>query len=172
MKKIITMLAIAIYSIGFSQTETKTTVAVNEVSKPKLYEGTKVQASLVKDLKGGNVNVGEQIDFLLSEPIILGDRVICQKGAKILGTVTEARSSGVLGRKGKLAFSIDFLYMPSGQVIALRSQNNKRLNGSGVAVVAGAILLTPLSLLIPGKGAKFKEGTVFECFVDKDTFID
>lgn len=116
--------------------------------------------------------MGTQVDFVLAEPIIIGDRVIVQKGAKILGAITEVLSRGVIGRKRNLAFSIDFLYMPSGQVIALRSQKNNQLNGSGVAVVAGAVLLTPLSLLIPGKGVKFKEGTTFDCYVQKDTFIE
>lgn len=171
MKKILTVVVFAISTIAICQTEVKTEVKT-EVQKPKIYEGTIIKATLTKELRGGDVNVGTQVDFILAEPIIIGDRVIVQKGAKILGAITEARSSGVLGRKGKLAFSIDFLYMPSGQVVALRSQQNKQLNGSGTAVVVGAVLLTPLSLLIPGKGAKFAAGTVFDCYVQKDTFID
>lgn len=164
MKKILTFIAIAIVSVGYSQ---------SEVKKAKLYEGTIIKAALTKDLKGGSVETGQQIEFILAEPIIIGDKVICQKGARIVGTITEARSSGILGRKGKLAFDINFLYMPSGQVIVLKSDNNsKKLNSSTAVVVASAVIFAPVALFIPGKGAKYVAGTTFDAFVEKDTFID
>ncbi len=115
------------------------------------------------------MQVGNQIEFSLAQPIVVGDQVVVSPGAKILGTVTEARSSGVLGRKGKLAFDIEYLYLNNGQVVKLSGQNAKNLKGSGVAVAATAVVLTPLGLLIPGKGAKFEAGTVFDAYVAKDT---
>ena len=164
MKKIIIALLL-IANASFAQT-------APEASKGKLYQGTLIKCALTNTLKGGSTEVGKQVDLTLSEPIIIGDRVVVQKGAKIVGSVTDARSSGVLGRKGKLAFSIDYLYLPSGQVIALTSQNEKRLNGSGAAVVVGAVLVAPVALFIVGKGAKYEAGTVFDAFVSKETIID
>jgi hypothetical protein len=107
----------------------------------------------------------------LKEPIVVGDQVVVSPGAKILGSVTEARSSGVLGRKGKLAFDIEFLYLDSGQVVKLTGKSAKNLKGSGAIVAATAVVLTPLGLLIPGKGAKFEAGTIVDAYIAKDTEI-
>lgn len=94
-----------------------------------------------------------------------------QKGAKITGTITEAERSKALGKKGKLAFSIDYMYLPNGKVVKLRSQIAKNLKGSGAAVAAGAVLLSPVALLFNGKNAKYEKGTVFNAYVDKDTVL-
>ena len=165
MKKII-IAVLLVANVCFGQNST------TEVQKAKLYQGTMIKCALNNTLKGGSTEVGKQVDLTLAEPIIIGDKVIVQKGAKILGSITDARSSGILGRKGKLAFSIDYLYMPNGQVIQLTSQNEKRLNGSGAAVVVTAVLVAPVALFIVGKGAKYESGTVFDAFIAKDTFID
>lgn len=68
--------------------------------------------------------------------------------------------------KGELAFSIEYLYLPNGNVIKLRNQVEKNLNGSGVGVAAGAILLTPLALFVRGKNAKYVTGDIFTAYVD------
>jgi hypothetical protein len=104
----------------------------------------------------------------LAEPIIINDKIVVAKGAKITGTVTEAEKAKALGKKGKLSFSIDYLYLSNGQVIKLRSSVKKNINGSGAAVAAGAILLSPVALLFNGKQAKYSEGEVFTAYVDKD----
>jgi hypothetical protein len=76
-----------------------------------------------------------------------------------------------LGKKGKLSFSIDYLYLPEGQIVRLRSQVEKNLNGRGEAVAAGAILLTPAALFIRGKNAKYEQGEIFTAYVDEDTSL-
>lgn len=134
-----------------------------------LQEGTIIKVALLNDISGKEVSVGQSIDFELSENVILNDKIVIAKGAKVSGTVTEAQRSKALGKKGKLAFSIDYLYLPNGKVIKLRSQIEKNLNGSGAAVAAGAILLSPVALLFNGKNAKYDKGEVFNAYIDKET---
>lgn len=134
-----------------------------------LQEGTIIKAALTKDISGKEVSIGQSIDFELYETVIFNDKILIHKGAKITGSVTEAQRSKALGKKGKLAFSIDYLYLPNGKVIKLRSQVEKNLKGSGAAVAAGAILLSPLALLFNGKNAKYEKGEVFTAYVDKET---
>jgi hypothetical protein len=134
-----------------------------------LQEGTIIKAALTNDISGKEVSVGQKIDFELSENILLNDKVVIPKGAKITGSVTEAQRSKALGKKGKLAFSIDYLYLADGKVIKLRSQVEKNLNGSGAAVAGGAILLSPVALLFHGKNAKYAKGEVFTAYIDKET---
>jgi hypothetical protein len=61
--------------------------------------------------------------------------------------------------------------LDGGQIVKLSGQNSKKLNGSGAIVATTAVLLTPLALFIPGKGAKFEAGTVFDAYVARDTEI-
>lgn len=133
-----------------------------------LQEGTIIKAALVKDISGKEVSVGQIVDFELSENIITDNKIVIEKGAKITGLVTEAERSKALGKKGKLAFSIDYLYLPNGKVIKLRSQVKKNLNGSGAAVAAGAILLSPIALIFNGKNAKYEKGEIFTAYIDKE----
>lgn len=136
-----------------------------------LTEGTIIKAELAQDISGKTASVGETIDFHLGEDFIINNKVAIQKGAKITGTITEAERSKALGKKGKLAFSIDYMYLPNGKVVKLRSQIAKNLKGSGAAVAAGAVLLSPVALLFNGKNAKYEKGTVFNAYVDKDTVL-
>jgi hypothetical protein len=118
MKKIFISFAMLIATFAIAQTaETTTTANVNieqTTKKIVLSEGTLVKAALKNEIRGGKMQVGNQIEFTLAQPIVVGDQVVVGPGAKILGTVTEARASGVLGRKGKLAFDIEYLYLDNG----------------------------------------------------------
>lgn len=146
-------------------------MAQNDGSNVTLQEGTIIKAALTKDISGKEANVGEIVEFELSEDVMINNKVAIEKGARITGLVTEAQRSKALGKKGKLAFSIDYLYLPNGKVIKLRSQVEKNLKGSGAAVAAGAILLSPVALLFNGKNAKYEKGEVFTAYVDKEAML-
>lgn len=140
--------------------------AQSETTPRLLQEGTVVKATLQEDLSGKTAEVGQIIEFSLSEDILLNDTIAVPLGAKITGIITAAARSQALGKKGELAFSIEYLYLPNGNVIKLRNQVEKNLNGSGAGVAAGAILLTPLALLVRGKNAKYVKGDIFTAYVD------
>lgn len=136
-----------------------------------LQQGTIIKVALLNDLNGKEASVGQTVDFALGEDILVGDKVAVQKGAKVTGTITEAERSKALGKKGKLGFSIDYLYLPGGKTVKLRNQVEKNLKGSGAAVAAGAVLLSPAALLIPGKNAKYAKGEVFTAYIDSDVSL-
>ena len=172
MKKIFIFSVICLSSILYSQenvTLNSNTNGTQLSSKIVVEEGTLIKAALKNEIRGGKMKVGDQVEFYLNQPISVGDQVVIGAGKKIIGTVSEARASGIVGRKGKLAFNIEYLYLDNGQIIKLTGQNSKNLKGSGAIVAATAVLLTPLSLFIPGKGAKFEKDTVFDAYVAKDT---
>ena len=172
MKKIFIPLLVLTTTFAAAQTEntiSSQSTNIEITKKVILSEGTLVKASLKNEIRGGKMQVGNQVEFTLAQPIIVNDQVVVAPGAKILGSITEARSSGVLGRKGKLAFDIEYLYLENGQVIKLTGQSAKNLKGSGAIVAVTAVVLTPLGLLIPGKGAKFEAGTIVDAYIAKDT---
>ena len=159
MKNLFITILLLVPSIMFAQTDTTSII---------LQEGTMIRAALTQDISGKEVSIGQAVDFVLSEDVTLNDKIIVPKGARIIGAVTEAERSKALGKKGKLAFSIDYLYLGNGKIVKLRGQTEKNLNGSGAAVVAGAILLSPVALLFHGKNAKYEKGEVFTAYVDKE----
>jgi len=142
-----------------------------DTSKQILYEGTEVHCKISKDISGKNAKVGDQIEFTVAKNVVVGDKILVNEGTRVVGTVTEASGSKALGKKGKLEFSIDYLYLPNGRPVKLRSSVEKQTNGRGALVATTAVLLSPLALFIKGKQAKFEEGTEFIAYVDKDTYI-
>lgn len=172
MKRII-FSAILLASItGFAQETASVAVTANVApTSITLNEGTIVKVALNDDISGKEVTVGQKINFSLSEDIIQGNFIVLRKGLKVVGTVTEAAKSKGLGKKGKLSFSIDYLYLENGKVVKLRSDITKKLNGSGALVATTAVLLTPLALFVKGKNAKYEKGEVFEAYIDENTTI-
>ena len=159
MKNLLITILSLVPAIMFAQTDTTSVI---------LQEGTMIKAALTQDISGKEVSVGEAVNFELSEDVTLNEKVIVLKGAKITGSVTEAQRSKALGKKGKLSFSIDYLYLANGKIVKLRGQSEKNLNGNGAAVAAGAILLSPVALLFHGKNAKYEKGEVFTAYIDKE----
>lgn len=172
MKRII-FSAILLASIsGFAQETASVPVSANVApTSVTLSEGTILKVALNDDISGKEVTVGQKINFSLSEDIIQGNLIVLRKGLKVVGTVTEAAKSKGLGKKGKLSFSIDYLYLENSKVVKLRSDITKKLNGSGALVATTAVLLTPLALFVKGKNAKYEKGEVFEAYIDENTTI-
>lgn len=137
-----------------------------------LDEGTVIKISIDNDVNGKYLKAGDKINFTTTEDIIQGNYIVLHKGLKVIGTVTEAAKSKGLGKKGKLSFSIDYLYLTDGKVVKLRNDVSKNLSGSGGVVAATSIVLTPLALFIHGKNAKYKKGDLFEAFVAEKTVIN
>lgn len=172
MKRII-FSAILLASItGFAQQAASANVSTSVSSSAvTLNEGSILKVAISDDISGKEVSVGQKINFSLAEDIIQGNTIVLRKGLKVVGTVTEAAKSKGLGKKGKLSFSIDYLYLENGKVVKLRSDVTKKLNGSGALVATTAVLLTPLALFVKGKNAKYEKGEVFEAYVDETTSI-
>jgi hypothetical protein len=170
MKKL--LFAFLFMSIAVSAQEEKATTTQEVKPSFTIEEGTIIKFAIDYDVSGKTLNPGDKINFTTTEDLIQGNYVVFHKGLKVVGTVTEAEKSKALGKKGKLSFSIDYLYLNNGKVIKLRNDVSKNLKGSGGAVAAGAIVLAPFVLLFNGKNAKFKKGDLFEAYVDEKTTVN
>ncbi|MDD2792360.1 MAG: hypothetical protein PHD73_04220 [Sediminibacterium sp.] len=146
--------------------------AQKDSSKITIPEGTEVKLKTIVELKGNELKVGDKINLELAEPIIIDDNIVVRPGAKASATVSMASRSKAFGKKGKLEFSIDYLYLTGGKVIKLKSTVASNAKGRGVTTAAVSVLVTPLGLLWHGQQAKFPPGTVFAAYVDHDTVIN
>jgi len=172
MKKIILCAVLLSSSLNYAQDVAAISPPSSVAKIIELQEGTVIKVTLNQDLNGKDLEVGQKINFLTSENLIVGDRVVVKEGLKVTGTVTMASSSGMMAKRGKLAFSIDYLYLGNGKVVKLTSSIKKDVKSSTGVVVATAVFLSPLALFIGGKNAKYEKGTIFDAYVDQTTTIE
>src|SRR5438128_60395 len=66
-----------------------------------------VSVRLVDTLSSESSQPGDTFSATLAEPLIVGDRIVAQKGARVSGQVREVVSSGRLSRPALLTMSLD-----------------------------------------------------------------
>lgn len=143
-------------------------MAQNDSGKVYLSQGTVLTVQLMQDISSATNNEGDIIEFETTEPIIVGDKVLVFKGAKVHGKITESEKRKAMGKAGKLNFTIDYLTMPNGKNVKLSSEMKASGKNKAGAAVAEAVLLTPLFLLKKGKTIKFEKGHIFKAFIGED----
>jgi hypothetical protein len=159
MKRLLLIAAILVSFQSFSQTDSTALI---------LREGTVIPVKLLQNLNGKTANEGDVVEFEVTEDIRVNNTVVVPKGSKATGTVTDAEKSKILGKKGKLAVSVDYIATSSGKNIKVRSNASKEGSSRGGRVAAGAVLVSPLILLVKGSQAKYDAGTIFKVYVDDE----
>ena len=129
--------------------------------------------SISSDRKGGRkVNTGEVITLRVQSDVSdIDGNVLIKQGTLVNGTITNAVKRKAAGTKGKLSFSVTFVKAVDGQSIPVDLKYEfAGKSKTGVAVGAAVVLAAPL-LLIKGKPAVVKAGTVFNALVVGDKKI-
>lgn len=129
--------------------------------------------SISSDRKGGRkVNTGEVITLRVQSDVSdIDGNVLIKQGTLVNGTVTNAVKRKAAGTKGKLSFNVTFVKAVDGQSIPVDLKYEfAGKSKTGVAVGAAVVLAAPL-LLIKGKPAVVKAGTVFNALVVGDKKI-
>lgn len=137
-----------------------------------IEEGTEVVLSLDNRLRSGDDRVGSTIRFTVDRAVVNREGyIVIREGARAYGTVQRSRSAGMLGRSGDLAITIDRVEVFNGQTVRLRGMQGDEGASSTGAVIAGAIVLTPIALLFRGTNAVVEPGTILTAFVDNTTTL-
>lgn len=68
--------------------------------------GERMVVQLVTPISSELNQVGDSIQFMVVEPLTVGDRLLVQAGSTVEGVVTVAKPSGRLGRAGRLGIEI------------------------------------------------------------------
>lgn len=139
----------------------------------RLTEGTVVRVRLLETLDSGSrPEVGDLVTLEVADAVTVGGITLIRQGARATGTITESKKAKWGGRKGKLDFTIDYVEAVDGQNVRTRSSAT-RVQGKGNVglMAAGAILVTPVAVLVRGKNAVIKKGTEFSIYVDQDRDI-
>lgn len=121
-----------------------------------LPAGTPVTLILSQDLQSGSTKAGDVVSYQVLKPVLVGNEVLVQAGAKAYGKVTESRKPGIFGTPGKLAFTCEYIQVP-GADVALRSNSDDQSGASNSqnevdSEVKGEALSAALSGGVPSVG--------------------
>jgi len=136
-----------------------------------LQEGEIVQVMLNEILDSRVSKVGDQVNFEVSENVMVDSIIVIEKGTLATGSIIHIKKANFAGVEGQLEFSIDYTVARDGQNIRLRSF--QELDGESLTeeVIVAAVLLHPLFLVFKGKEATIEKGTLFSAYVDMDYSI-
>lgn len=176
---------LAMVEKGSSKETADTTSNTNASNQPNdstgfvLQDGTPVKLRIARNLSSADAKTGETIDFEVLEDVKIGDTVVVPRGGVALGTVTQAKPKGRMGKGGKLDITIDSVRLVSGEKVALRAVKETK-GGSHTGAMTGAIVASsilffpaaPFFLFMKGKDITIPKGTEVTAYVNSDITLD
>lgn len=141
-------------------------------------DGTPIKLRILQSISSKESKVDDKITFEVIDDVKVNDLVVLKQGATAAGFITEAEPRKRMGRKGKLAFSFDYVTAPDGQKVKIRANVNKEgdsdVNTVVITTAVAAVLLWPAApffLLRRGKDIGVVKGTEFNTFLDGNAKI-
>ncbi|MGC2659938.1 MAG: hypothetical protein WA324_18425, partial [Bryobacteraceae bacterium] len=126
--------------------------------KISLKEGTEVRLKFAQELSSKTASEGDPVNFILDEDIKAGDIVLVRAGAKAVGSVTNAKKAGMMGKGGELNIRLEHLKAGDNR-IRLRGSKGKEGDSKTGTAIALTVLFGPIGLIKHGKEIVVKEGT-------------
>ncbi len=137
-----------------------------------IKQGTEVLLRVMEKLKSGVVKKGQIIQFLVEKAVKDKEgNILIEDDAYAYGVITESKKAGMFGTSGKLGLQLDKVEAFNGVDVPLRGENENEGTDSTGAVVAGALLVTPLSVLFRGENAVIPAGTILRAYVAKTVVL-
>jgi len=141
--------------------------AVEPPAKLILKEGTDVKLKFAQALSSKTAADDDPVNLVLDEDLKVGDVTVAKAGAKAVGTVTNAKKAGMMGKGGELNLRLEYLIVGDSRM-RLRGTRGKEGEGKVGTAVALTVLFGPIGLIKHGKNVEVKEGTPLAAFVDQD----
>jgi hypothetical protein len=135
-----------------------------------LKEGTDVKLKFAQALSSKTAQDDDPVNLVLDEDLKVGDVTVAKAGAKAVGTVTNAKKAGMMGKGGELNLRLEYLVVGDSRM-RLRGTKGKEGEGRVGAAVALTVLFGPIGLIKHGKNVEVKEGTPLSAFVDQDFVV-
>lgn len=127
-----------------------------------LASGTPVHLMLNKTISSATAHVGDVVELLVLEDVVVDGLPVIPSGATAVGIVTEVEAKRRLGHGGKLGININFVHLKDSEKAAVRSF----LDSSGSDTLAGVT-----RSVASGKDGIFAQGTEFTAYVDGDIHL-
>lgn len=158
------LIALGCWSIAPAFAADQPTATTNKVV---LKEGSEVHLKFADDLSSKTAQEGDPVNLILDEDIKVGDVVVAKAGAKAVGTITNAKKAGMMGKAGELNMRLEHLTV-SDEHVKLRGSKGREGEGKEGTAVALTVLFGPIGLIKHGKNVEVKAGTPLMAYVDDD----
>jgi len=136
-------------------------------------EGTPVFLRTMESMTSGRIAEGAGVRLTVGRDVRgPGGRVLIAYGADAYGKVTESNKRGMLGKQGRLAFTVERVEAVDGTSVPLRAQLRTSGKSNKGTVVAAALLLTVLAVFVHGRDVTIPADTEVVGYVDSDTVIN
>jgi hypothetical protein len=132
-----------------------------------LKDGSDVHLKFAEAVSSKTANEGDTVNLVLDEDLKIGDVVVAKAGSKAVGTVTNAKKAGMMGKAGELNMRLEYLKVGDDRV-KIRGSKGKEGEGKEGTAVALTVLFGPIGLIKHGKDVDVKQGTPLAAFVDQD----
>lgn len=134
--------------------------AANPALTLLLLDSTPIYMKIAKTISSADSQVGDEVNFEVSQDVIVNGFLVIPKGAVALGVVNEAEPRKALGRGGKLSVLIKSVRLADNEQASLRSGGEAR----GSSTTAGVVIP-----VMHGKDVAFTKGMDFTAYVNGDT---
>jgi hypothetical protein len=165
------LLAIAVIAVAITRAAAAQNLATNaSADKVVLKEGSDVKLKFAQDLSSKTASEGDPVTFVLAEDLTVGKVLVAKTGDKAVGTVTNVKKAGMMGKGGELNVRLEYL-KASDTKIRLRGSKGKTGDDKTGQTVALTVLFGPIGLIKHGKDIVVKEGTPLAAYVDDDVAL-
>jgi len=141
-------------------------------------DGTKLRVRLEENLSSETAELGQTVDFAVTQEVRVGDAVVVANGARATGSIIKVQPRRRMGRAGYLDFTIERVQLVDGNWLSVRYTPNKNSGkGNAAAGVTTGVLAVvfwpaaPLGLLIKGHDVEINKGRTFDVFADESTYV-
>lgn len=139
--------------------------------KVTVRSGTPVILRLTEEVSSKTKNLNDQVFLEVARDVIIDGKVVIERGTPAIGTVTWIEKEGMLGKGGKVQFSVDSTKTVDGQAVLLRSTVTKMGEEKETMATALTIICCVLFLLMKGKPAVLPVGTEVKAYTNQDTTV-
>lgn len=137
----------------------------------KVPEGTVVTIHPKAEISSGNVQTGDTVEFVTSEPVVVDGRTVVAEGAVVKGTVLLARQSGAANKGGELVLGLDRVATVDGKSMDLRLSSAEK-GSANRAISFGISRVVPLvGIAVSGRQAVVPVDQEFLVGVARDSLV-
>jgi hypothetical protein len=138
----------------------------------EIQEGTVIRVRLLETIDSKIAKNGDVINLETIERVEINGVLGIEANSRVVGRIINSVQNKSMGRKGKLDISIDYVRAKDGTNVPLSYSLNQAGKDNSVAVLAGAVLISPVALFIKGKSAVLTKGTEFNTYVSRTTKLN
>jgi hypothetical protein len=140
-----------------------------------LENGTRIRLETVNKVSSGINNEGDEISFVVTDDVKLGDTVLIKAGTIATGTVSELLKRGSIGKAGKLTIDLDSTLAVNGKKVPLTGTIIRKGDDKMVLSLALSLLACPpvslVFLTMRGADATLPANFEYNARVDRDTIL-